>query len=105
MNDQAARPSLLRRLYDRCIAAAGKPRAVWTMGAVSFAESSFFPIPPDIMLVPMALARPDHAYRLAAWCTVTSVAGGILGYAIGALAIYPETDWVKAVDLTHFAIR
>lgn len=85
MTDQAARPSLLRRLYDRCIAAAHKPHATWTMGAVSFAESSFFPIPPDVMLVPMALARPDHAYRLAAWCTLTSVAGGMLGYAIGAL--------------------
>jgi membrane protein YqaA with SNARE-associated domain len=85
MTDQAARPSLVRRLYDRCIAAAGRPHAIWMMGAVSFAESSFFPIPPDVMLIPMALARPDHAFRLAIWCTVTSVAGGMLGYAIGAL--------------------
>jgi membrane protein YqaA with SNARE-associated domain len=85
MTDRAARPSLVRRLYDRCIAAAGKPHAIWMMGAVSFAESSFFPVPPDVMLIPMALARPDHAFRLAAWCTVTSVAGGVLGYAIGAL--------------------
>jgi membrane protein YqaA with SNARE-associated domain len=75
----------VRRLYDRCIAAAGKPHAIWMLGAVSFAESSFFPVPPDVMLIPMALARPDHAFRLAAWCTVTSVAGGVLGYAIGAL--------------------
>jgi membrane protein YqaA with SNARE-associated domain len=85
MPDSAARPSLLRRLYDRVVAAAGKPHATWTMGAVSFAESSFFPIPPDIMLIPMALARPDRAYRLALWCSVMSVAGGVLGYAIGAL--------------------
>jgi membrane protein YqaA with SNARE-associated domain len=85
MTDQAARPSFVRRLYDRCIAAAGKPHAIWMMGAVSFAESSFFPVPPDVMLIPMALARPDHAFRLAAWCTATSVAGGMLGYAIGAL--------------------
>ena len=55
------------------------------MGAVSFAESSFFPVPPDVMLIPMALARPERAYVMAAWCTVTSVAGGVLGYAIGAL--------------------
>jgi len=55
------------------------------MGAVSFAESSFFPVPPDVMLIPMALARPERAYVMAFWCTVTSVAGGILGYAIGAL--------------------
>jgi membrane protein YqaA with SNARE-associated domain len=97
MTDKAARPSLLRRLYDRCIAAAGKPHATWTMGAVSFAESSFFPIPPDIMLVPMALARPDRAYRLAAWCTVMSVAAGVLGYAIGALLYDSVGQWVMHV--------
>jgi membrane protein YqaA with SNARE-associated domain len=97
MTDKAARPSLLRRLYDRCIAAAGKPHATWTMGAVSFAESSFFPIPPDIMLVPMALARPDRAYRLAAWCSIMSVAGGVLGYAIGALLYDSVGQWVMHV--------
>jgi membrane protein YqaA with SNARE-associated domain len=86
MTDQAGRPpSLIRRLYDWCIGAAGKPHAVWILGAVAFAESSFFPVPPDIMLIPMSLARPDRAFRLAAWCTLASVAGGMLGYAIGAL--------------------
>jgi membrane protein YqaA with SNARE-associated domain len=70
-------------MYDYCVAAAGKPFATWTMGAVSFVESSFFPIPPDAMLIPMSLARPDKAYHFATVCTVTSVAGGILGYAIG----------------------
>jgi membrane protein YqaA with SNARE-associated domain len=88
------RPSLLRRLYDRCIAAAEKPHALWTLGAVSFAESSFFPIPPDVMLIPMALARPERAYRLAAWCTVASVTGGILGYAIGALLYQSVGQWL-----------
>ena len=97
MSDPAARPSLLRRLYDRIVAAAGKPHATWTMGAVSFAESSFFPIPPDIMLIPMALARPDRAYQLAAWCSVMSVAGGILGYAIGALLYDSVGQWVMNV--------
>ena len=59
MTAEAAEPrSLLRRLYDWCIDAAHKPHAMWTMGAVSFAESSFFPVPPDVMLIPMALARP-----------------------------------------------
>ncbi|MBV9558349.1 MAG: DedA family protein [Pseudolabrys sp.] len=76
---------MIRRLYDWCMNAAGKPHAFWTLGAVAFAESSFFPVPPDIMLVPMALAQPQRAFRLAAWCTVMSVAGGIVGYAIGAL--------------------
>jgi membrane protein YqaA with SNARE-associated domain len=77
--------SLIRRLYDWCIHAAEKPHARWILGAVAFAESSFFPIPPDVMLIPMSLARPDRAFRLAAWCTVASVTGGMLGYAIGAL--------------------
>ena len=75
---------MLRRLYDWCLAAAGKPYASWLMGAVSFVESSFFPIPPDAMLIPMSLARPDRAYFYATLCTLTSVAGGLLGYAIGA---------------------
>jgi membrane protein YqaA with SNARE-associated domain len=76
---------MLRRLYDWCIAAAGKPYATWLMGFVSFVESSFFPIPPDVMLIPMSLARPDKAYFYALVCTLASVAGGVLGYLIGAL--------------------
>jgi len=76
---------MLRRLYDWCVDAAGKPYAAWVLGAVSFAESSFFPIPPDIMLIPMALARPDRAWFFATICTLTSVAGGLLGYFIGAV--------------------
>lgn len=75
---------MLRRLYDWCIAAAGKPHASWIMGVVSFVESSFFPIPPDVMLIPMSLARPERAYFYATLCTLTSVAGGVLGYVIGA---------------------
>jgi membrane protein YqaA with SNARE-associated domain len=75
---------MLRRLYDWCIAAAGKPHASWILGAVSFAESSFFPVPPDVMLVPMSLARPDRAYFYATVCTLASVTGGLLGYFIGA---------------------
>jgi membrane protein YqaA with SNARE-associated domain len=75
---------MLRRLYNWCLAAAGRPHASWILGAVSFVESSFFPIPPDTMLIPMALARPDRAYFYATLCTVTSVAGGVLGYVIGA---------------------
>ena len=74
---------MLRRLYDWCVAAAGRPYASWLMGVISFMESSFFPIPPDVMLIPMSLARPDRAYFYATLCTATSVAGGIFGYAIG----------------------
>jgi membrane protein YqaA with SNARE-associated domain len=76
---------MLRSLYDWCIGAAGKPHAAWILAAVSFVESSFFPVPPDIMLIPMALARPDRAWRFAALCTLASVAGGMLGYFIGAV--------------------
>jgi membrane protein YqaA with SNARE-associated domain len=76
---------MLRRLYDWCIAEAGTPHAAWIMGVVSFVESSFFPVPPDAMLIPMSLARPDKAYYFATLCTLTSVAGGLLGYFIGAV--------------------
>ena len=76
---------MLRRLYDWCIDTAGKPHAAWVLGAISFAESSFFPVPPDVMLIPMSLARPERAWFFATVCTLTSVAGGLLGYFIGAV--------------------
>ena len=85
---------MLRRLYNWCIDAAGKPRAAWILGCVSFAESSFFPVPPDAMLIPMALARPDRAFFFAALCTATSVAGGILGYFIGAELYATAGQWL-----------
>ena len=74
---------MLRRFYDRVLALSASPRAPWWLAALSFAESSFFPIPPDVLLIPMVLARPQRAWRLAAICTVASVAGGLLGYWIG----------------------
>jgi membrane protein YqaA with SNARE-associated domain len=86
--------AMLRRMYDWCIAAADKPYALWLMGAVSFAESSFFPIPPDVMLIPMSLARPQKAWLYALVCTVTSVAGGVVGYAIGALLYDSVGQWL-----------
>jgi membrane protein YqaA with SNARE-associated domain len=76
---------MLRSLYNWCIDAAGKPHAAWILGAVSFVESSFFPVPPDAMLIPMSLARPDKALGYATVCTLSSVAGGMLGYFIGAV--------------------
>ena len=74
---------MLRNLYDKVLALAASSRAPWWLAVISFAESSFFPIPPDVMLVPMALARPDRALRFALICTIASVAGGALGYFIG----------------------
>jgi membrane protein YqaA with SNARE-associated domain len=95
MTIQATEPrSWLRRLYDWCIAAAHKPHAMWSMSAVAFAESSFFPIPPDVMLIPMALAYPARAYAMATWCTVASVIGGLFGYAIGAVLYDSVGAWL-----------
>ncbi len=85
---------MLRRMYDWCIASADKPYAIWMLGIVSFAESSFFPVPPDVMLIPMALAQPRKAWLFAAVCTLTSVAGGVLGYAIGALLYDSIGGWI-----------
>jgi membrane protein YqaA with SNARE-associated domain len=90
---------MLRRIYDWCIDAADKPYALWILGAVAFAESSFFPIPPDIMLLPMSLARPARAWLFAALCTIASVAGGVLGYAIGALLYDSVGQWL--INLYH----
>jgi membrane protein YqaA with SNARE-associated domain len=77
--------SVLRRLYHWVLELAEKPFAPWALGGISLAESSFFPIPPDAMLLPMCLARPSRAFWYATICTVTSVLGGLLGYAIGYL--------------------
>ena len=85
---------MLRSAYDWCIAAAHKSYAPWLMGAISFAESSFFPIPPDTMLIPMSLARPKKAWFYATLCTLTSVAGGVLGYAIGAYLYDSVGQWL-----------
>ena len=76
---------MLRRLYDWVLDLAGRKSAPYALGVVSFTESSFFPVPPDVMLVPMALAKPERAWFYAGICTVTSVLGGLAGYAIGAL--------------------
>lgn len=85
---------MLRKTYEWLLRAAERPSAPYVLGAVSFAESSFFPFPPDIMLLPMALARPDRAWRYAILCTITSVAGGLVGYAIGALLYDTVGSWV-----------
>ena len=85
---------MLRRSYDWMIAVSAKPAATWVLGAVSFAESSFFPLPPDIMLVPMAVAQPRKAWFYAGLCTITSVLGGIVGYLIGALLYDTLGQWL-----------
>ncbi len=73
-------------LYEQAIKWARHPKAPWYLGGLSFAESSFFPIPPEVMLGPMVLAKRDKAWWFATITTVTSVLGGIAGYLIGLFA-------------------
>ena len=75
--------NFLKRTYNWTLEKAGHKNAKWYLSLISFAESSFFPIPPDILLIPMALASKAKALFYAFMCTLFSVLGGILGYAIG----------------------
>lgn len=87
---------MLRKLYDWVFSLARHRHATRSLAVVSFAESSVFPIPPDVMLAPMVLARPDRAYFYATVCTVASVLGGLLGYAIG-FFLEPVGMWILAL--------
>jgi membrane protein YqaA with SNARE-associated domain len=78
--------AMLNRLYDRTLALADHPRAMWALALVAFVESSVFPIPPDVLMIPMILARPRRAWAIAGVALAASVLGGLLGYAIGAFA-------------------
>ncbi|MBL4603637.1 MAG: DedA family protein [Emcibacteraceae bacterium] len=75
---------MLRNLYNKVMDLADHPKAMWILGIMSFTESSFFPIPPDVLLIPMVLAAPTRAWRIAAVCSIASILGGIFGYMIGA---------------------
>jgi membrane protein YqaA with SNARE-associated domain len=77
------KPNIVRRLYDWVLSWAQTPYGVPALFLIAVAESSFFPIPPDVLLIALALAIPTKAYRYALWCTVGSVLGGILGYYLG----------------------
>ncbi|MBL6946008.1 MAG: DedA family protein [Rhodospirillales bacterium] len=92
---------MLRALYDWTLKLSGHRHAIWALGAVAFIESSVFPIPPDIMLIPMVLAARNRAWRIAAVCTVASVLGGALGYAIGFAAF--EAVGQPLLDLYGYA--
>lgn len=85
----------LGALYNWVIRLAGGKHAEPALFAVSFAESSFFPIPPDVMLAPMCFARPERAYRYALVCTIASVLGGAFGYAIG----YFLREWLLTFEM------
>jgi membrane protein YqaA with SNARE-associated domain len=74
---------VLRALYDWTISLAGHRHALWVLAAVSFVESSVFPIPPDVLMIPMIIATPHRAFLIAGVCTLASVLGGMAGYGIG----------------------
>jgi membrane protein YqaA with SNARE-associated domain len=85
---------MFNSLYPRVKALADSRHAEIALAAISFAESSFFPLPPDILLAPMALAKPRRAWRFALIATIASVLGGILGYGIGALLYDTLGQWL-----------
>jgi len=86
---------LFSRPYARVMQWARHRHAVWYLGILSFAESSFFPVPPDVMLAPMALGQPRRAWRYAAVASIASVLGGLLGYAIGHFAFTLIEPWLQ----------
>lgn len=95
--------SLLHNVYSKMITAASGPRAMAALVAVAFIESSFFPIPPDVMLIPMVLATPNKAWRIAGLATAASVIGGFFGYFIGAYGY----DWLARpiLDFYHLTAK
>lgn len=94
-----------RRLYDAVLRASAHPRASWWLAGLSFSESSFFPIPPDVMLAPMCLARPERAWRLAAITTLASVLGGVAGYFIGVFLLDAATVWMQTMGYWEGYVR
>lgn len=98
-------PTLLRRMYDWCLQAADTKRAQYVMYGIAFAESSFFPLPPDLMLIPMILANRLLAWKLAFFATVASVVGGVLGYAIGYYLFATLGQWIIETYSLHNAFE
>jgi len=87
--------TIFTKLYDMALRWAAHRHASYYLGGLSFAESSFFPIPPDVMLAPMTLARPEKAWWYASLTTITSVLGGIFGYLIGYFAFELVQPWIQ----------
>lgn len=102
------RPPFHRRIYDWVIHWSETRHAVPALILLSFAESSFFPIPPDVLLLPMCLARPKKAFTYAFWCTLASVLGGLFGYWLG-YALWESGleqicyDWIPGFNEQKFA--
>src|SRR3984893_3095941 len=85
---------MFQKLYRWTLSLAESQHAPWALGVIAFAESSFFPLPPDTILIPMSLAKPKRAWVYALICTAGSVAGALLGYAIGAVLYETVGKWL-----------
>ena len=101
---------MIRRLYDWTMSLSRTPHALWALAIVSFLESSVFPIPPDVLMIPMIIARPRRAFLIAGIATAASVLGALLGYYIGAALFEtlgrPVLDFYgKAADFEAFAVK
>ncbi|HTV33632.1 MAG TPA: YqaA family protein [Methylocella sp.] len=94
---------MFQKLYRWTLSLAESRHAPLALGVIAFAESSFFPIPPDTILIPMSLAKPKRAWVYAAICTLASVSGALLGYAIGALLYGTVGKWL--IDLYGYGAR
>ncbi|WP_368183514.1 YqaA family protein [Aestuariibius sp. HNIBRBA575] len=101
---------MIRRIYDWTLSLADSPRALWALAIVAFVESSFFPIPPDVLMIPMIIAAPTRAWKIAAVATIASVLGGLFGYWIG-YGLFETLGqpilefYGKGEDFDHFAER
>ena len=89
---------MIRSLYNWTLALADHPKALWALALVAFIESSFFPIPPDVLLIPMIIAAPHRAWLYAGVALIASVLGGLFGYALGALAFEQIAHPIFAVS-------
>jgi membrane protein YqaA with SNARE-associated domain len=96
MDTKVIKPGPFQRIYDAVISWAAHPRAPAILSTLSFAESSFFPVPPDVMLAPMCLAQPRKGWWFALNCTISSVAGGLLGYILGKWAFSSVEPWLMS---------
>ena len=94
---------MFQKLYRWTLSLAESQHAPWALGVIAFAESSFFPVPPDAILIPMSLARPKRAWGYALICTLGSVAGALLGYAIGAFLYETVGKWL--INLYGYGAR
>ena len=97
----AKQSGFIRKGYAWMMDKAQGPHALWALAVFAFAEASFFPIPPDVMLLPMMVANRKRAFRLAAWCALWSVIGGCFGYAIG--MFFWDTAGLWIIHVFHIA--